>query len=170
MDNKRKRKMTARWRYTNRRNARASTGPKTAVGKARVAGNARRHGLSLPVASDTDLAPEIVELANTIAQSVAGQRVGGEQHELACRVAETFIDLRRIRLAKRPVVIEVHADVENCLEPLKQLLRLDRYEGRALARRKRAIRAFQAAVMPLILASTPRQSKAMQEKANAPNE
>ena len=32
----------------NRRNARASTGPRTAAGKARAAQNARRHGLNLP--------------------------------------------------------------------------------------------------------------------------
>jgi hypothetical protein len=170
IDSKRKRRMTARWRYTNQRNARASTGPKTALGKARVAGNALRHGLSLPVASDMDLAPEIVELAHTIAQSVVGRSLDGWKHELACRVAETFIDLRRIRLAKRPVSIAIHTDVENCLEPLKQLLRLDRYEARALVRRRCAIRAFQAAVMPLILAKAPRQNKAMEEKVSAFNE
>ncbi len=66
----RKRRMIARWQYTNRLNARASTGPKTARGKARVGRNALRHGLSLPVLSDPAVAPEVAELARTIAQSV----------------------------------------------------------------------------------------------------
>ena len=39
-DGKRKRRMTARWQYTNRLNARASTGPKTDRGKAQVTRNA----------------------------------------------------------------------------------------------------------------------------------
>ena len=36
----------------NRRNARASTGPRTVAGKARAAQNARRHGLNLPARYD----------------------------------------------------------------------------------------------------------------------
>ena len=70
---KRKRRMSARWRYTNRLNARASTGPKTAIGKARVARNALRHGLSVPVVRDPALAPEIEALARRIMQSVVGK-------------------------------------------------------------------------------------------------
>jgi hypothetical protein len=169
---KRKRRMTARWRYTNRLNARASTGPRTAVGKARVARNALSHGLSVPVPSDPGFALEVVELARTIAQSVAGQSLAGEPHELACRVADTIVDLRRVRLAKLPLVAAVDADLENCAKPLAQLWRLDRYERRALSRRKRAIRQFHAAVMPLRIASAMqiRQNKAMQEKANDSNE
>ena len=42
---------SARKLEANRRNARASTGPRTAAGKARAAQNARRHGLSLAAAS-----------------------------------------------------------------------------------------------------------------------
>jgi len=154
---RRKRRMTARRQYTNRLTARASTGPKTAGGKAQVARNALRHGLSLPVLSDPAVAPEVVEWARTIAQSVVGQRLDGERHQLACRVAETFIDLRRVRTAKLPLVAEMDADIRNCAGPLKQLVRLDRYEGRALSRRKRAIRAFHEAVMPLRVAAALRQ-------------
>jgi hypothetical protein len=169
-DGKPKRRMSARWEYTNRLNARASTGPKTAGGKARVARNALRHGLSLPVLTDPALAPEVVELARTLAQSVAGQTLDGEPHELACRVAETLIDLRRVRLAKQPLVAALDADVKNCAKPLTQLLRLDRYERRTLSRRKRAIRAFDDAVMPLRVAKAIRQNKAMREKVKDSNE
>ena len=157
-DGKRKRRMTARWEYTNRLNARASTGPTTASGKARIARNALRHGLSLPVLTDPTLAPEVVELARVIAQSDVGQALHGEPHELACRVAETILDLRRVRLAKQPLVEAMRADLKNCAKPLTQLVRLDRYERRTLARRKRAVRAFHDAVMPLRVAKALRQN------------
>ena len=51
----------------NRRNARQSTGPRTAQGKRSVARNAVRHGLRVPVLADPDLANEIVELAERLA-------------------------------------------------------------------------------------------------------
>src|SRR5258708_36082051 len=56
----------------NRRNARASTGPKTAAGKARVARNARRHGLNVPIAADPALEREVEVLAPAICRSFAG--------------------------------------------------------------------------------------------------
>lgn len=145
-DARRKRRMTARWAYTNRLNARASTGPKTARDKARVARNAFRHGLSLPALSDPGFAPEVVQLARLIAQSVVGRSLDGERHELACRIAETIIDMRRIRLAKLPLVAAVEADLGNCDQPLAQLWRLQRYERRTLSRRQRAVREFYEAI------------------------
>lgn len=146
-----KRRMTARWRYTNRINARASTGPRTAAGKARVARNALRHGLSLPVPSDLGFAPEIVELAHRIEQSVFGRNLEGVRHELACRIAETLIDLRRIRLAKHPLFAAFEADLANGDKPLVRLVRLGRYEARAQSRRRQAVRDFYEAVtgMPI---------------------
>ncbi len=78
-----------------------------------------------------------------------------------------------MRTAKLPLVAEMDADIRNCAEPLKQLMQLDRYEGRALSRRKRAIRAFYAAVMPLRVARAlqhKRQDKAMQEKVKDSNQ
>lgn len=62
----------ARRREANRANARASTGPKTRAGKARSAGNARRHGLSLPALRDPALSHEIVALARAIVGAEAG--------------------------------------------------------------------------------------------------
>ena len=56
----------------NRRNARASTGPRTGAGKARAAQNARRHGLNLPARYDPTRAAEIVALARAIAGADAG--------------------------------------------------------------------------------------------------
>jgi hypothetical protein len=50
---------SARKIQANRSNARASTGPKTVRGRARAARNALRHGLSLPVYSDSVLSEEV---------------------------------------------------------------------------------------------------------------
>jgi hypothetical protein len=168
----------------NRANARASTGPKTARGRAHAAQNAFRHGLSLPVCSDPALAEEVEALAHEI----AGTDARAEIQELARRAAEAQIDLRRVRYARHRLLsdafgnpfYESRADtrmkmavLSRLLRPraphipdgalsvfltatpkgpqkfalilsreAKQLLALDRYERRALLRRKVALRAL----------------------------
>src|ERR1051325_6928450 len=130
----------------SRRNARKSTGPRTASGKARVSRNARRHGFTLPVLADPTPAPEVDALARHIERSVAGRELDASGHALACRIAEAMIDLRRVRLVKLPLVAALHADPTQARRPLIELARLDRYERYALFRRKTAIREFGAAV------------------------
>lgn len=56
---------------SNRQNARRSTGPKSAAGKAKVAKNALRHGLAIPARLDSALSQEIEELAELIIFSIA---------------------------------------------------------------------------------------------------
>jgi hypothetical protein len=85
------RKITA-----NRANARASTGPQTAQGRARAARNALRHALSLPVYSNSVLSEEV----ETLARQIAGPDASAETQELARQVAEAQIDLRRVRYAR----------------------------------------------------------------------
>jgi hypothetical protein len=80
----------------NRANARASTGPKTARGRASSARNALRHGLTLPVCSDPTLSEEV----ETLAREIAGPGAKAEIQELARRLAEAQIDLRRVRHAR----------------------------------------------------------------------
>src|SRR5580704_12587095 len=82
----------------NRKNARASTGPKTAQGRARLARNALRHGLSLPVCSD----PVLCEEVESLADKIAGTEANVEIRDLARRAAEAQIDLRRVRYARPP--------------------------------------------------------------------
>ena len=77
----------------NRTNARASTGPKTAPGRFHAARNALRHALSLPVYSDPVLAEEVKALA----REIIGTDSNPEMQELARRIAEAQIDLRRVR-------------------------------------------------------------------------
>jgi hypothetical protein len=84
----------------NRTNARASTGPQTAQGRTRSARNALRHGLSLPVCSD----PALCEEVEALAREIAGADANPEIHELARRVAEAQIDLRRVRYARHQLL------------------------------------------------------------------
>ena len=153
----------------NRRNPPPSTGARSAAGKAIAARNGRRHGLTLPVRDEPSLAREVVELARRIETSATGGTADAAGHTLACRIAEAMIDLARVRLAKAPLVAALHADPPDCAT-LVQLWRLDRYERYALGRRKRAIREFHAAVMPLRVAAALARGAAARHDKTKPTE
>jgi hypothetical protein len=140
---------SARSAVANRRNARRSTGPRTASGKRTAARNALRHGLSLPVFADPALAREIAELAERLADGCAVP----QPRELAIRVAAAQVDIKRVRHARnalftrRPVgASATESRSDGLRDEIPELVALDRYERQAMWRRKLAIRAWQAAL------------------------
>ena len=121
----------------------------TNAGKARSSKNAFRHGLSIPVSQDPTLAPK----AEAIARQIAGRWASEERLEKARRFGSAQVDIARVR-ARRKELIEqplldpaylsqskVELRISEVIEERsKELARLDRYERRAISRRKNAIR------------------------------
>src|SRR5690348_14117876 len=126
-------------RTANRANAARSTGPRTCAGKAAVARNALRHGLSLPVLADPNLAVEVAALA----RAIAGEGASVARLAAAVRIAEAEIDVLRVRRVRAQIM----ADAFTERDVTAPLMRLDRYERRALSRRKRAIRDFETSTV-----------------------
>jgi hypothetical protein len=163
---------TARRSKANRANARASTGPKTAGGKARSGRNAFRHGLSIPFWYDCALAAE----ARALAQNIAGDNASPVLLPFAQQVAEAQIDLVRVRKGRLDLLTSALSELAPQSEPAsvtssepasvtsfikagigpfnatqvslvlselsEQLEALDRYQKRASSRRKFAVRAL----------------------------
>jgi hypothetical protein len=88
---------TPRQFEANRINARASTGPRSKAGKARAGRNARRHGLSIAVASDSTAAGA----AEALARHIVGDGVTPAAIAQARAFAEAQIDLDRVRKVRR---------------------------------------------------------------------
>jgi hypothetical protein len=83
----------------NRKNSLRSTGPKAAAGRARAAGNARRHGLRVPVLSDAVLSAEVEAMAREIAGDASPELI-----ELAKRIAEAQVDVMRVRRVRKDLL------------------------------------------------------------------
>jgi hypothetical protein len=156
---------TSARRNANRENSTKSTGPKTARGKARASRNAFRHGLSAARVGDALASAEAVRMA----KAFGFNDMSRSQFEQFLIIAKCEVELKRVAAARIAIVERELAhragghpqrDVQQALqENPAGLLRnevsafmsamptwcaLDRYERRALSRRRRAITNFVA--------------------------
>jgi hypothetical protein len=137
----------------NRRNAMRSTGPRTATGKARSRCNAFRHGLSLPLSADNFFAAQIEELTEKITA------FAGEPREAVRVVAETQLEVARVQRARieainRSIRQQSSGADDGLSDETRRSLAIaeiaptltafDRYERRALSRRRKAMRALES--------------------------
>lgn len=140
----------------NRHNAQASTGPRTAAGKARSGQNARKHGLSA-----VDPNPEAEAEIERLAMLIAGEHVSDAGVLAAARdVAEAQLHLQRVKkfkivlLRTETLLHDSGGEPDGLLAAeippglFLQLERLERYERRALSRRKFAARRLNELARP----------------------
>jgi len=119
----------------NQLNAKKSTGPRTRTGKRRVRKNAIKHGLAA-VATDEEtdaIADGLLAYVNV------GQDRSVIARERARDVAELQSLIIRARAAKAQL-LKNSSDAPGLGEMLDQYRRIDRYEHRALSRRKTLLR------------------------------
>ena len=120
----------------NRRNARSSTGPRTAVGKAMASLNARKHGLNTPV-------PDFMLQAcrgefKTLLDFARSRSSSGDPADILYALA-AYARLRDRRASLMQTLVSAGAsgdiDAEDTLnEALVQLGRLETYERKARSR------------------------------------
>ena len=119
----------------NQLNAKKSTGPRSKAGKGRVSINAIKHGLAAVAADEeTDAIAE-----GLLADLYAGQDRSVIARERARDVAELQSLIIRARAAKTELLKNA-SDEPDLGEMLDQYRRIDRYERRALSRRKTLLR------------------------------
>jgi len=119
----------------NQRNAKKSTGPRTKAGKERVGKNAVKHGLAAAVAD---------EETNAIAERLLADLFPGQDcsiiaRERAREIAKLQSIIIRARTAKTELLNSASGEPERG-ELLDRYRRIDRYEHRALSRKKTLLR------------------------------
>ena len=119
----------------NRANAKRSTGPKTAAGRAKSSRNAYRHGLSrdLPLHD-----PAFRARMNVIAEALlAGDEPTDENLIAAAELADAQVRLLQIREVRFDMLKDILRQREE-LQDFSRLVALDRYERLAHTKRRRA--------------------------------
>ncbi|WP_298872720.1 hypothetical protein [uncultured Bradyrhizobium sp.] len=110
----------------NRANARKSSGPKTALGKALSSRNALRHGLSCQAQVSCEL------------RRLWSDLMVDEQPQTVAMLADAAETFRRVRAIRLPLLAKLLN--EPSLEVIEHIRRLDRYNRSAQAKQKLALR------------------------------
>jgi hypothetical protein len=158
--------VSARKLAANRQNAKKSTGPRTPRGKSQASRNAIRHGLKGAKFGDAGLGKKVERLAKAICKGNSDPF----RFEQAIIIAESQVLLARVRAARSVAIQRLRSEAQPRLtwrggptaarsempqledsdeaqlvcRALPELMRLERYERRALSRRRKAIRRFDA--------------------------
>ncbi|MEY9133036.1 hypothetical protein ACVIWV_001090 [Bradyrhizobium diazoefficiens] len=117
----------------NRANAKCSTGPTTAGGKARSSQNALRHGLARGTIGDP---AEAADFAIALASGLGHQVTPAA----AAALAQSKLALLRLRCLRQAMLAGLLAAPTPA--GLKRLKGLERYERAALARQRRTLRSL----------------------------
>lgn len=105
------------------------TGPVTKQGRKASSRNALKHGLRARLSGMAVYAAPVEALARLLVRE-------GRAEETALQLAEALLDVRRARDARHQAMLAVAADPGATLPPPVY----DRYERRALSRRRRLLR------------------------------
>jgi len=120
----------------NRQNAKRSTGPRTAAGKAISSRNAFRHGLSRSLERD-ELKQHSIEI---LASAIAGTS-DGKRRNAAIAIAAAHLEIERVRNVRTEIINNIDLATATSKE-LWRLNAIDRYETRARTDRRRASAKF----------------------------
>jgi hypothetical protein len=118
----------------NRLNARQSTGPRTAEGRARSSKNSLRHGLTVPI----DVMPELSKRRDIIADAIEAS--GEFPKDLAMSLAGFLITLERVRAARHASLTCGAPATASLSSPIGEHLSTLRYEREARAQLRRVLR------------------------------
>lgn len=124
----------------NQRNAKLSTGPRTQAGKARSAKNALGHGLSIPITRDPIGRLHVEHLARIL----SGPSNNLRSYEHAYMLAESCLELRRIRAAQSEVLAAL-AGAQTAIQSIelaRAAAKIGRYERRIRSKRKKALAEY----------------------------
>jgi hypothetical protein len=116
------------------------TGPRTEKGRARSRLNAKRHGLAIPI----DALPELKEEVRELTRALAGGLSDPGIEYVASMVATAEVELRRIQRVRTSwlnacIAVRETGGIMRYDEIFTMLLKLDRYERRAYAKKMRGL-------------------------------